>query len=134
MHTDNQNVYYENKSLKLRFPNTNKSIKMVGIKSNCVHKINRNLVSCNGFGEKTYIQGVGTDKLDNEYYYIDHYFCKSTEEFVNKINKGDVFHNRDNFLERIKVYFAINKVTKEKLDYIRKYLFKNISFEKNISI
>ena len=78
MHTDNENIYYENKSLRLRFPNSNKSLKTIGIKSilrgkiknikiNCVHKINRKLVSCNGFGKKTYVKGGGTDKLDNEY-------------------------------------------------------------------
>ena len=64
------------------------------------------------------------------YYYIDHYFCKSTEEFINKINKGDVLYNMNYFKERIKVYYYINKVTKEKVDYIKKHVYINISFRK----
>ena len=140
MHTDNENIYYENKSLKERFPNSFKSSKFSAIKSilrggipnikiNCVHKLNIKLKSCNGFGQRTHITGAGTDKLDNNYYYIDHYFCKSTEEFINKINKGDVLFNHENFLERIKVYFIVNKATKEKLEYIEKYLHANISIQ-----
>ena len=139
MHTDNENICYENKSLKIRFPDSNKSLKVTGIKSilrgkipyiiiNCVHKLNKNLKTCNGFGERTHVKG-GTDKLDNNYYYIDHYFCKSTEEFLNKINKGDVLFNQDNILDRIKVYLSINKVTKEKIDFMKKYLHTNISFQ-----
>ena len=139
MHTDNDNIYYENKPLKSRFPDSNKSIKFTAIKSilrgkipgiiiNCVHRLNIKLITCNGFGERTHLKGAGTGKLDYNYYYIDHYFCKSTEEFINKINKGDVLYNQLNFLERIKVYLAYNKVTKEKLDYIKKNLFTNISF------
>ena len=141
MHTDNDNIYYENKPLKSRFPDSNKSIKFTAIKSilrgkipgiiiNCVHKLNKKLITCNGFGKKTHVKGAGTGKLDYNYYYIDHYFCKSTEEFINKINKGDVLYNQNNFLERIKVYLAYNKVTKEKLDYIKKNLHMNISFYK----
>ena len=140
MHTDNNKIYYENKPLKIRFPDSKKSVKIAAIKSilrgkipyitiNCVHKINTKLKTCDGFGNKTRVVGAGTDKLDNEYYYIDHYFCKSTEEFVNKINKGDVLYNQKNFLERIKVYFEINQVTQEKIDYIKNHLYTNISFD-----
>ena len=140
MHTDNDNIYYENKPLKSRFPDSNKSIKFTAIKSilrgkipgiiiNCVHRLNTNLITCNGFGERTHLKGAGTGKLDYNYYYIDHYFCKSTEEFINKINKGDVLFNHENFLERIKVYFIVNKATKEKLEYIEKYLHANISIQ-----
>ena len=140
MHTDNNKIYYENKPLKIRFPDSKKSVKIAAIKSilrgkipyitiNCVHKINTKLKTCDGFGNKTRVVGAGTDKLDNEYYYIDHYFCKSTEEFVNKINKGDVLYNQKNFLERIKVYFEINQVTQEKIDYIKNHLYTNITFD-----
>jgi len=143
MHTDNNHIYYENKPLKIRFPNSEKSFKIAGIKSilkgkipnikiNCVHKLNSNLRTCDGFGHRTNITGAGTDKLDNEYNYIDHYFCKSTEEFVNKLNKGDALYINENILDRIFVYFAYNKVTKEKIDYIKKHLYVNISFENYI--
>ena len=140
MHTDNEKLYYENKPLKDRFKKSNKLIKITGVKSilrgkipnitiNCVHRLNKNLATCDGFGRRTHLKGAGTSFLDYKYYYIDHYFCKSTEEFVNKINKGDVLYNQDNFIERIKVYFGYNKATNEKIDYFKQHLFTNISFE-----
>ena len=140
MHTDNNKIFYENKPIKIRFPHSDKSIRRPGVKSilkgkipniniNCVHRLNTKLKACNGFGKRTNLPGAATEKVDYEYYYIDHYFCKSTEEFVNKINKGDVLFNYDYFLKRIKVYFAINNATKEKINYFRKHLFTNISFE-----
>ena len=36
------------------------------------------------------------------------------------------------FKERIKVYFYINKVTKEKVDYMKKHVYINISFKEII--
>ena len=62
-----------------------------------------------------------TNKTDHYYYYIDHYWSKSTEEFVNKLMKGDVilgYKTKQNNLNRIKMYFTYNKITKEKLNYI----------------
>ena len=38
------------------------------------------------------------------------------------MNKGDVLYNKDNIYERIKVYFDVNKITKEKIDYFDKKL------------
>ena len=140
LHTDNGNIYYENKPLAIRFPNSKKSYANAAIKSilrgrnshfviNCVHKLNEKFKTCDGFGRKTHIKGISTDIVDNEYYYIDHYFCKSTEEFINKINKGDVLYFQDNFIDRIRVYFEVNKVTNKKIDYIKNHLHTNISFE-----
>ena len=140
MHTDNNQIYYENKPIKIRFPYSKKNVSIAGIKSilkgkipniniNCVHKLNYNLITCDGFGNRTNITGAGTFNLDYEYYYIDHYFCKSTEEFINKINKGDVLFSMKYFQERIKVYFSINNVTKEKADYMEKHLCTNISLK-----
>ena len=63
------------------------------------------------------------------YYYIDHYFCKSTEEFVNKLNKGDPLYLFDSLKPRIQVYFAINKPTKEKIDYMKNNIIYNISYD-----
>ena len=65
------------------------------------------------------------------YYFIDHYFCKSTEEFINKLNKGDVLFNLDNIKERLSVYFAVNKYTKDTIDYIIKHIHSNISFDQS---
>ena len=140
MHTDNEKIYYENKPLKNRFKKTNKLKKITGIKSilrgkipnitiNCVHRINENLKTCDGFGRRTHLKGIGTTIFDYKYNYIDHYFCKSTQEFVNKINKKDILHAGNNLLSRVKVYFSYNKLTKEKLDYMKRHIIANISIE-----
>ena len=94
-HDDNNLLYYDNRSLFQRFPKKTKR-KVETLKSilkgnnkiniNCVHNINNNLKSCNGFGqfndkEKT---KMFTHTPDFQFYYIDHFCFKSTEEF--KIN------------------------------------------------
>ena len=133
-HTDNNLIYYENKPLKERFPeveknmNTAKAIKSIlrggipNVKIYCVHKLTSSLRNCDGFGRKSEIHGIGTNNIDYTNNYIDHYSCKSTEEFANKMNIGDVLHMKDNILDRIKVYFDYNEVTKAKIDYLDKYI------------
>ena len=143
-HTDNDKIYYEDRPLKIRFSTVAKFVRTPAIKSilrgnisnliiNCVHKINNALITCDGFGNITHLEGAVPTLIDYEYNYIDHYFCKSTEEFINKINKGDVLYNLDNFIERLKVYFAINKINKEKIYYVQKNLNMNISWKKIIN-
>ena len=70
--------------------------------------------------------GIVTDISDLNYYYIDHYYSKSTEEFINKLNKGDALF-RDNRMERIQTYFSQNKITKEKIDYFENSTGLNLS-------
>ena len=99
-HTDNNLLYYDNRTLKIRFPEREKKARGVktgdwnGIKSilkgkihnikiECVHTLNHKLKSCDGFGNHKKIEGIITKPADFEYYYIDHYYCKSTEEFIN---------------------------------------------------
>ena len=136
-HTDNNLLHYENKPLKIRFPEIeenakkNKSGIQQGIKSilkghiprieiNCVHVLNSKLKSCDGFGNYKKFIGIFTLEPDFSNYYIDHYNFKSTEEFINKINKGDALYDKGMKMPKIKVYFAINKVTQEKIDLIEK--------------
>ena len=62
--------------------------------------------------------------------YIDHYWSKSTEEFVNKINRGDVIKgHRDNKYnkDRIEIYFTYNKITEAKINYIENKTRYNLS-------
>ena len=66
------------------------------------------------------------DISDLEFYYIDHFYSKSTEEFINKLNKGDALF-RDNRLDRIRTYFSQNKITKEKIDYFENHTGLNLS-------
>ena len=110
LHTDNNLLYYENKSLYERFPileskgKNNKKyfmpVKSIlrghipNIEIDCQHKINTSLKSCNGFGLKPkFIKD--TMEADFDYYYIDHFYFKSLEEFIEKLNKGSVKHGNE---------------------------------------
>lgn len=66
--------------------------------------------------------GIATKETDFENYYIEHYFFKSTEEFIDKINKGCALFAQDqNYkMSRIKAYLGYNKVTLEKVEMIEK--------------
>lgn len=60
--------------------------------------------------------------------YLKHYLTKSTEEFIERLKRGDVLVNVTNFyiINRIyNYYFLFNKKTNEKLKLFKKK-FKNI--------
>ena len=57
--------------------------------------------------------------------FIKHYVTKSTEEFIEKIQRGDVFLrvNQNYLIERIKnYYFLFNNITKNKIELFEKKL------------
>ena len=60
---------------------------------------------------------------DFKYYYIDHYYFKSLEEFIEKINKGDNYFGDKLWFKMVRLnrFFRINKITKEKINFIEKY-------------
>ena len=63
--------------------------------------------------------------------YIKHYTTKSTEEFAERLNKGDVnVKMDDNFIRRRinKYYFFINTKTKEKIKLLKEKLKNKIKF------
>ena len=93
------------------------------------HLLDPKIGRCNGFGKKIITKGIYCKKPDYKYYYIDHFYCKSTEEFIKKINKGDgVFgYKKKNKYKRINYYFKFNKITPEKIYYIAKKSGLNIS-------
>ena len=149
LHTDNNLLYYDKRPLSVRFPkienltrrkmngglSTIKSIirgRIKNMKIVCVHKLSNSIEGCNGFGKKINLIGIQTDKVDDEYYYINHYFCKSTEEFINKINRGCPLYAGDiNYkLERIKVYLGYNEVTLEKIKLLENLTGLNLSYYK----
>lgn len=159
VHNDNSQLYYQNISLFKRFPNkVSKSIenllqvKMIikggikGIRINSTahcYLLNNNyhLIKCNGFGEQITQNGFLTDKTDYDFYYIDHFFCKSTEEFVNKLVKGDALKIGKALekykINRIKRYFKYNILTKKKIEIIEKGLKLKLnlsSFKNEIKI
>ena len=82
---------------------------------------NNNLSSCDGFGKfnKDVKNSIFTNVPDYKFYYIDHFYFKSTEEFINKLNKGDVLHENINGIkmQKVDLYFYINNITSKKIDY-----------------
>ncbi len=149
VHTDNNLLYYDNRSLMERFPEKDKKWKGMKIGGTEViksilkghldvkiidnHFLNFNLVSCDGFGNIKSVQNIKTNESDHYYYYIDHYWSKSTEEFVNKILKGDAMlgHNNTftqfNTMRRINMYFSINNITEDRINYIENKTNLNLS-------
>ena len=141
IHTDNNLIYYNNKSLSERFKEkkrskfgTLKSILKGNIKVNInkdIHNLNDSLISCNGFGEfnKNEKDFIFTKNPDYIFYYIDHYPFKSTIEFIKKLNKGSVYSGNTTHskLRRIRNYFNFNIMTLEKINLIEKYTKLNLS-------
>jgi hypothetical protein len=112
-HTDNNLIYYDNRPLHIRFPEVEPNAKnnVKGSKNcvksilrghipnvviNSVHVLNKKikLKRCNGFGNPEVFHGIKTYNSDFRFYYIDHYYSKSLEEFIEKINKGDVIQGQ----------------------------------------
>lgn len=132
VHTDNNHLHYNNKSLFIRFPNSVYNVFSVkpifrGHYSNIVidnvHLIRANLKYCYSLGEKK------PKKMDFYNYFIDHFYFKSTEEFINKINRGDAYYNNSDALkmDKINCYFDSNDITIEKIDYIEKETKTNLT-------
>ena len=136
-HTDNNLIYYDNRTLQERFPEKEKKWKnqklggIEGIKSilrgninitiKNPHYLNPELISCDGFGRIKEVLGIETNDSDHYYNYIDHYWGKSTEEFTEKIKKGSVavgINNTKHALYRVRVYFAVCDLNIDKINYI----------------
>ena len=143
-HTDNNLLYYDNRTLAQRFPKKHKKWKtklgvVEGIKSilkgnidieiSNIHMLNPKLISCDGFGKVKEVHSIYTYEADYHYYYIDHYFSKSTEEFVNKLMRGSGINGfkRKYSFNRISIYFLYNEVTLEKINYIENKTKFNLS-------
>jgi hypothetical protein len=137
LYTDNNLIHYQNKPLKIRFKekdpylNKRKISKFSNGKSilrghipniniTNFHCISKDLKTCDGFGIMRKFL-----KPNYKYYYFKHYYCKSTEEFIDKLKKGDV-HTIKNII-KIKFYFSYNKITNEKLNYIEKQTRENLT-------
>ena len=145
IHTDNNLLYYDNKTLYRRFPEIYRNKRFCRGKTIIKGKLKKKLIfkslhlldskigRCNGFGNKIETLGNNCKEPDFKYYYIDHFYSKSTEEFINKINKGDCGFgdNIKNMYGRINFYFKRNKITYEKINLIKKRTGLNISISKN---
>ena len=137
MHTDNNLLYYDNRSLHERFPilepkakkyniNSTASVKTIlrghipNIKFKIMHIFDSSIKGCTGDGKFAVLNKLGHMKYpDFNNYYIDHYYFKSLEEFVEKINKGDCYYGNKTFfkIHRIKRFFKINDITMKKINY-----------------
>ena len=142
-HTDNNLLYYEDKPLAERFPLKVPKTKLPGkrlelktiirghingVYITSVHIGDKTLKSCNSSGLH---ENFGQTKFlgDQKYYYIDHYYSKSTEEFIQKVNRGDAYRKDPGYgRERIDKYFLQNEITKEKIDMIEKGTLINLDF------
>ena len=137
-HTDNNKLFYRNESLFKRFPKykvvllTVKSIlrgHLFNITIKNQHVINDIYKACNGFG---HIINKSKNMTDFNYYYFKHFFCKSTEEYIEKLNKGDVFYKNNNQLKlkKIQIYFLYNKITKKKIKLFEQKTGINLDYFK----
>ena len=72
---------------------------------------------------------IFTKNPDFKYYYIDHFSFKSTEEFINKLNKGCAVFGKDTsiILKKIGWYFSTNEITLKKINFIENYTNLNLS-------
>ena len=144
IHTDNDLLYYDNRTLKKRFPKVNKdknfclgksivkgNFKNIKIKS--VHTLDEKLKICDGFGKVISLKKFYCPAPDYEYNFIDHYQHKSTEEFIEKLNiKGDCVYKNNLKIKykKIFVYFKDNIITTKKINFISKKLGLNSTYIK----
>ena len=149
-HTDNNKIYYENKSLAERFPERVPRTKYLGknleiksiirgnitnMKIENMHTITNKFINCNGYGNKNKNLIFFSTEPDFDYYYINHYYSKSTEEFINKINRGDAFSTSTEYImQRIEKYFNQSIMTLEKIEMIEKGIKLDLSkFKKSLN-
>ena len=146
-HLDNDQLNYKNQSLFKRFPkfkyffNKTKALVKSMIRGNIPniriynnHVINFEKESCNAFGvKKLFNQSNTIENPDNKNYYIDHFYFKSAEEYINKRNRGSVFYGNKSRISLyfIDLYFKYNRITKEKINYFEKKTIFNLSKYKN---
>ena len=149
-HTDNDLIHYENLPLFQRFPEVerdaiinnkfsqkvksivrgNISNFIIANNSHTSHIITESVNACNGFGKKINLdEEFYLKNSDAKYYYIDHFYTKSLEEFINKIKRGSAVNGKDEKFKLFRIirYFSINKLRNIKYKYIIKNL--GINFE-----
>jgi hypothetical protein len=102
---------------------------ITNIAINDIHLLNKNLKGCDGFGNLLNLSNYLIKNGDFRYYYIDHFYCKSLEEFIEKLNKGcpNNYHDINFALFRINRYFSFNKKNIHKIKYIENKTGINLS-------
>ena len=97
------------------------------------HILDGKLKRCNGFGDIITLHFLSCKVPDYKYNYIDHFQFKSTDEFVQKVKKGDGRHINSEKIKYRKIweYFSFNKITLYKIKYISDNLGLNESYIRN---
>ena len=142
MHTDNDLVYYDNRTLMERFttpdyshwtniyvkPIIRGNINKIIFDGKTIHHPSLNLNICDSMGVKI-------DYLENtlnpprfKYAFLNHFNTKTAEEYIEKIKKGNL-ENRPyaDINAKIEHFFSLNKFTFEKLKLFEMKL--NTTFE-----
>jgi len=147
--SDNNKIYYENKTLKERFPKIGKNIaenrfnkicfyktiirgNLKDISINHNHYLNKKLKACDGFGREAKNKGILSLRPDYKYNYIMHYYTKSVQEFIEKIKRGDLLRGNQKKIINwaIEKFFYINNITSKKIKYIQKHLGSKYNLKK----
>ena len=136
---DNDLEYYDNRKMLERFNRSKlksskvKSMIRGGIENliiptSHISGININYF-CDSYGMRVFPINYYRIMFNNKnHIFIKHFYTKTTEEFCNKIKKGDVqFHknqpNYDYFINtKLKIFFIINKMTINKIKILEKCL------------
>ena len=147
---DNDLLYYENKPVIERFIKNSKFKRCNALTKSIVNVKNNNISwgdksvhypylnvkkACDSLGNRVNIRKRSISPPIHKHIYLKHYRTKSTDEFVDRIKKGDATFLIDKPLKfyknRLKRYFALSKLTKEKIDIFSKKL--NVSLYKYIN-
>ena len=136
-YTDNDHIYYENKSLNERFTTYKLDyLPNIHIKSTVRGNLSKNYwasyenshvstvrySSCNTLGQKIKFD-TPFNKPNYDSAYLKHYHTKTLEEFWTKIQRGydgrKLWLNKSNITKRFREFFLLNKKNKEKLAFIK---------------
>ena len=139
MYNDNDLIKYDNRSLKVRFPNPKSRFSDVksfvrGYNDKLIipttHVAGINIYNfCNSNGERIYLNDFFSyDFKNNSKAYIKHYYTKTAEEFCKKIIRGNAYYHRNSsgymtsVHQKLSFFFKLNKVTEEKVKILENCL------------
>ena len=149
IYDDNDLEKYDSRTLIKRFVrvkknNTHCSVKTLvrgGINDLIIPNVHVSGINiqyfCNTEGERIFPKSLyGRECKNNPSVFIKHFFTKTAEEFCNKMKRGDAHYNKKNpeykfiMMRRIKNFFFINKITKNKIKILEKCLKLDLDFFK----
>ena len=147
MYSDNNLLYYDNRSVLERFTSPcynnkeNRVIKslvrgnlnkILFYPTSSLHVPNKKIIICNSMGKRLkYIDSIYVKPPLLKYAYIMHYTTKTIEEYINKIKRGLIQNGVYNITERIDKFFKINDFTEEKLKIFEKTFNKSFDQFRN---